>query len=275
MVLTSARGNGRVEFLGLLPRPPYVDWIAFPIHFVGIAGAPSDGFSPGTAPSERDCYAEPWLLDRFGERAGYLGQELLAPTSEGWEPTPGVAWHPDGTAILVLESRWQRLTPPGEEPSTRLRVVHLVARTPIDPASVVPAAATPEPDWAVHYEDWIVPDTTGVTVLHGRAAGTATITNLLPSVARGEIVVEYDHYSDDGEDFLDGFERIRIPGLLLVGADYEVDLRRRSQGSLRGSIHYDFLNDENSGKVVSRLGRQRLAGPRTCERAGILPDPLP
>ncbi len=173
----------------------------------------------------------------------------------------------------MLESRWKRLTAPGEEPSTRLRVVRLPARAPIAPATVVPAAATPEPLGAVRYVDWIVPDTAGVTVLHGRAAGTATITNRLPSVARGEVAVEYDRYSDDGAHFLDGFERIRIPDLLLAGAEYEVylRLRGREKGSMKGAIAYDFAGDVNAGEVAGRLGRRRLRGPSTCEAAGVLP----
>jgi hypothetical protein len=277
MVLTSARGNRRVEFLGLLPRPPFVDGIAFSVHFVGIAGAPQDGLSPGTAAAERDCYAEPWLLDRYGERGDYLGQELLAPDAEGWEPGPEAAWHPDGTKLVLVEARWKRLVAPGETPATRVRVARLVTRAPLDPAAVVPAAPTPEPSWAVPYEDWILPGLTGATVIPGLAAGTATLTSALPTVLSGEVSVAYDGYSDDGERFLDGFERLAIPSLILAGAEYEVDLRLRGaeRGSMRGAISYDFQSDVNTGEVVTRLGRRRAAGPRTCEAAGVLPDLLP
>jgi hypothetical protein len=272
-VMASAAGDERVEFLGLLPRPPYIDGIAFSIHFVGIAGQPGDASgNPGGSPAERDCYLTPFLLDRWGQRRDYVGQRLLAPGSDGFEPSPGVAWHPDGTRLLLMESRWKRLTPAGEKPATRLRLARLVARAPLDPSAVVPAAPTPDPLWAVRYEDWIIPDTEGVTVIPGEVSGTATLVNELPSVVSGRIGVVYDHYSDDGERFLDGFERLTIP-LLLGGADYEVDLRLRGalKGSMRGSIHYDFVNDVNVGQVKSRLGRRRIAGPRTCEEAGLLP----
>jgi hypothetical protein len=273
MVTGSARGNERLEFLGLVPRPPYIEGMAFSVHFVGVAGQPSDGAgNPGGDPRERDCYLEPWLLDRWGERGDYLGQELLAPAPDGFEPSPGVAWHPDGTKLLLMESRWKRLTPPGEMPETRLRLVRLTSRVPLDPAAVVPAVPTPEPGWAIRYEDWVVPDSTGVTVIAGRVSGTATLTHELPNVLSGALQVDYERYSDDGERVLDGFERLSIP-LLVTGAEYSVDLRLRGRerGSMKGTLLYDFTTDTNTGEIRSRLGRRRLRGPLTCEAAGLLP----
>ena len=276
-VLASAAGSERVEFLGLLPRPPYIDGFAFSIHFVGVAGQPGDGSgNPGTSNQERDCYLSPFLLDRYGQRGEYVGQRLLAPGPDGYEPSPGVAWHPDGTKLLVLESRWKRLTPQGEPQATRLRLVRLSARAPVDPASVVAAVPPPEPTWALRYEDYVIPDTGGVTVIRGKASGTATLTNELPSVVAGRLRVDYDRYSDDGENFLDGFEEISTP-LLLGGADYAVDLRSRGRvrGSMAGAIQYDFVGDVYTGAVESRLGKTRRSGPRTCADAGLLPTLAP
>jgi len=274
-VLQSARTDGRVEFLGLVPRPPYVDWTAFSIHFVGIAGAPDDGISPGGPRAERDCYVDPWLLDRGFERGDYLGQRLLKPEG-GWVSIEGNAagfgWSPDGTRIALIERRWRHGVPAGE---TRLRIARLANREPIRPADVVPIAPTPEPTWAIRYEDWIVPDTSGVTVIPGRASGTATIRNAMGSAVQGELEVVYDDYSDDGLSWLDGFERIRIPIVVLVGAEYEVDLTLRGlhEGSMRGSIAYDFVADVNRGEVVSELDGRVLRGPRTCFEAGLIPLP--
>jgi hypothetical protein len=277
MVTASARGNQRLEFLGLLPRPPFIDGIAFALHFTAIAGQPGDGSgNPGGDPRERDCYLEPWLLDAYGERGEYLGQELAVPGSDGFEPSPGVAWHPDGTRILLMETRWKRLTPQGERPESRLRLLRLSARRPLAPAEVVPAAPTPEPLWAIRYEDWIVPDLSGVTVIPGKVSGTATLSYVFPNPLSGEVAVRYDGYSDDGRSVLDGFERVAVP-FLLAGADYEVDLRLRGKGrgaasgAMRGALQYDFANDVNTGRVTSRLAARRLAGPRTCEAAGLLP----
>jgi hypothetical protein len=276
VVLASARGNNRVEFLGLLPRPPYIDGIAFSIHFVGIAGAPGDGLSPGCNPDERDCYIEPWLLDRWGERGDYRGQELAVPGADGFEPRPGVAWSRDGTRVFFNEARWKRLTPPGEDPEARLRVAHLTNRAPVDPVDRVQPVAFPEPTWAVRYEDWIIPDTLGASVIPGKAAGTATLTNALPNVASGEVMVEYAGYSDDGMSFLDGFERLSIPSLL-GGADYEVDLTLSGAhtGAMQGAIDYDFDADVNTGRVRSELDGRVLEGPNTCEESGLLPPLAP
>jgi hypothetical protein len=274
-VLQSARTDERVEFLGLLPRPPYVDWIAFSVHFVGIAGAPSDGISPGTDPDERDCYVDPWLLDRWFERGDYIGQRLLQP-AEGWVSIEGNAggfgWSPDGTRIALIERRWRDAPVPRP---TRLRIATLTSRLPVDPAAVVSIAPTPEPAWALRYEDYAVPDTFGTTVVPGRASGTATIRNAMPTATQGEVEVVYDDYSDDGASVLDGFERLRIPRLILEGAVYEVDLTLAGAraGSLRGSIHYDFANDVNTGEVVGELDGRVVRGPRTCYEAGLIPLP--
>jgi hypothetical protein len=275
-VFASSRLNPRVEHLGLLPRPPYIDGIAFSIHFVGVAGAPGDGISPGSSPIERDCYLEPWLVDRWGERGSYLGQELLAPGADGYEPSPGVVWSPDGRAVALVEQRWKRLVAPGEEQASRLRIARLVTRRAVDPAAVAPAVATPEPTWAIRYEDYVIPDTSGATVIPGKVSGTATLVNDLPVVVSGEIAVEYEGYSDDGLHVLDGFERMTIP-LLISGATYDVDLTLSGarSGFSRGSVQYDFDADVNTGVVETELDGRRLAGPRTCEEAGLLPPLAP
>jgi hypothetical protein len=272
-VLQTARSDERVEFLGLVPRPPYVDWIAFSLHFVAIAGAPSDGISPGGDPDERDCYVDPWLLDRWFERGDYLGQRLLVPEN-GWVSIEGNAggfgWSPDGTRIALIERRWR-----GEPPATRLRIATLSSRAPIDAADVVPVAPTPEPDWAIRYQDWIVPDTSGITVIPGKVSGTATIRNDMPTAVQGEVEVAFDGYSDDGEHVLDGHERLRIPSIILQGAEYEVDLTVGGLhvGSMRGAITYDFVADVNTGEVVSELDGRVLTGPKTCFEAGLIPLP--
>ncbi len=273
-VLQSARTDERVEFLGLVPRPPYIDWTAFSIHFVGIAGAPGDGLSPGTDPDERDCYVDPWLIDRWFERGAYVGQRLLRP-ADGWVSIEGNAggfgWSPDGTRVALIERSWRDTSPR----RTRLKLATLPNRVPIDPTRVVPIAATPEPDWAIPYANWVVPNTRGLSVIPGRVSGTATLQNEMPNSVQGSLEVVYADYSDDGEHVLDGFERMSIPSLVLFGAEYEVDLALSGAhtGSMRGAISYDFLGDVNTGQVVSELDGRVLTGPRTCFEAGLIPVP--
>ena len=272
-VLQSARTDNRTEFLGLVPRPPYLEWTAFSIHFVGIAGAPGDGLSPGTDPNERDCYVDPWLIDRWFERGGYIGQRLLKPAA-GWVSIEGNAggfgFAPDGTRLALIERRWRHATP-----ETRLRLAAFPNRLPIPPERVVAITPTPEPDWAIRYADWSVPDTRGVTVIPGKVSGTATVQNDKPNAVQGAIEVVYADYSDDGEHVLDGFERMSIPSLVLFGAEYEVDLvlGGAHTGSMRGAISYDFVGDVNSGEVVSELDGRVLTGPKSCFEAGLIPLP--
>ena len=82
-------------------------------------------------------------------------------------------------------------------------------------------------------------------------------------------------YSDAGETVLDGRELLRIPVLVLNGAEYEVDLTLGGAhaGSMHGSIGYDFTNDVNESEVVSELDGRTLRGPRTCYDAGLIPIP--
>jgi hypothetical protein len=274
-VLQSARTDNRVEFLGLLPRPPYIDWMAFSLHFVAIAGAPGDGLSPGSNPNQRDCYVDPWLLDRWFERGDYIGQRLLKPEN-GWASIEGNAggfgWSPDGTKIALIERRWRHLT---SLERSGLRIASLTNRAPIDPARVVALVPTPEPSWAIRYEDWIVPDTSGVTVLPGKVSGTATIRNDMPNRIRGELEVVFEGYSDDGLHVLDGFELLRIPSLILFGAQYEADLvlSGEREGAMRGSLFYDFANDVNLGVLTSELDGRTLEGPKSCQEAGLLSVP--
>ena len=272
-VVSSSRTDNRVEFLGLLPRPPYIDWIAFSLHFVAIAGAPSDGVSPGGDPNERDCYLDPWMLDRWFERGDYVGQRLLTP-ADGWQSAAGgFEFSPDGTRLSITELQWRRLTPPGTTLPGRLRIFTLPNREPIAPAAVVPIVAAPEPTWAIRYEDWLVPDTFGITVIPGAAAGTATITNDFADTLSGSARVEFAGYSDDGVTFLDGVEEIRIPVLVLNGAEYEVDLTLSGarSGRMQGELFYDFLGDTNTGEVVTTLDGRTISGPRTCHAAGLIP----
>jgi hypothetical protein len=272
-VVQSTRGDNRIGFLGLLPRPPYIDWIAFSLHFVAIAGQPGDGVSPGGNRNERDCYADPWLVDRWFERGDYLGQRLLEP-ADGWQSAAGgFEWSPDGTRLSITELGWRRQNPPPLP--GRLRVFTLTNREPIAPSAVVPIVATPDPTWAVRYEDWIVPNTFGVTVIPGKASGTATITNDFANTLSGSARVEFADYSDDGASTLNGFEEIRIPVLITDGAEYEVDLSMSGAhtGTMQGELFYDFVGDLNTGEVVTTLDGRPLSGPKTCYDAGLIPVP--
>ncbi|MBX3026155.1 hypothetical protein KF840_14700 [bacterium] len=274
-VVSSARTDNRVGFLGLLPRPPYVDWIAFSLHFVAIAGAPSDGLSPGGNPNERDCYLDPWMVDRWFERGDYIGQRLLKPADEWQSAAGGFEWSPDGTRLSITELQWRRVTPLNTPLPGRLRVFTLTNRDPIPPAAVVPIVDTPEPTWAIRYQDYVVPNTFGVTVIPGKASGTATITNDFASTLSGSARVDYLDYSDDGASVLNGFEEIRIPVLVSNGAEYSVNLALSGahHGTMQGDLFYDFVANANTGEVVTTLDGRTLSGPKTCYQAGLIPVP--
>ena len=272
VVLQTGRTDNRVEFLGQLPRPPFMDWMAFSVHFVGIAGQPGDGISPGVDPNERDCYVDPWLLDRWFERGAYIGQRLSKPEA-GWVSIEGNAggfgWSPDGTKIALIDRRWRY-----EPPATRIRIAHLTSRAPVPPEDWVPLVPTPEPTWAIRYEDWRVPNTLGDSVVQGAASGTATIRNQMNSTLQGYIELQFDGYSDDGVHVIDGIEWLDVP-FIASGAHYGVDLVLTGEhtGSMLGEIAYDFNADVATGEVVSTLDGRVLTGPKTCYDAGLIPLP--
>src|SRR5262249_35242952 len=55
--------------------------------------------------TQRDPLLEPWLVDRFGERGDYIGQQLNPGSrAQGWDGRVIMNWHPDGTRIVFWEA---------------------------------------------------------------------------------------------------------------------------------------------------------------------------
>lgn len=220
-VYLSARQSDRhLYYAGLQGIPPLIDMV--------------------TASVEYCCYNngnrrffQPYLVDRFGERGSYYGQQLNAastapggPGDPDWNARADPTWSPDGTNIVY----WQALVtapacgganplacPESTEPGgrrTRLMIARLTGRKPLAlrPAMAPISDAVP---WGTAYKPGDPaplrprPVPAGRYILDGRAFGSADV----EIGAQGSIAVRYTHFSDDGAHVIDGTESAeRIPG---------------------------------------------------------------
>jgi hypothetical protein len=177
-------------------------------------------------------FFQPMLLDRYGQRGSYQGQQINAgddsPGGIGdpnWNGRADPAWSPDGTKIVY----WQALVtspscggdnplpcPESTEPGgrrTRLMIAHLTSRTPQNIKG--PRDVRQVGSWAMRFEDHPNPPNRfflpqGTHTLRGKVSGTATIeVTLKPSgVQETAVSVVYRDYSDDCRVF-NGFESVR------------------------------------------------------------------
>jgi len=175
-------------------------------------------------------FFQPMLIDRYGQRGDYQGQQINGGFNDGpggisdpnWNGRADPAWSPDGTKIVY----WQSLVTPPEcgganplpcpestEPGglrLRLMLAHLTDREP--QAIAGPAPVPTIGDWAQVYADFrpspvrlTLP--TGTYTLRGKVSGTAEVTVVNPTGKRiKEISAVYDDYADDCRVF-NGSER--------------------------------------------------------------------
>jgi len=175
-------------------------------------------------------FFQPMLIDRYGQRGEYQGQQINGGFNDGpggisdpdWNGRADPAWSPDGTKIVY----WQSLVtapecgganpqpcPESTEPGglrLRLMLAHLTDREPQKIAG--PAPVPTIGSWAQLYTDFpsspVRPTLpTGTYTLRGKVSGTATVTLLNPTGKRiKEVSAVYEDYADDCRVF-NGSER--------------------------------------------------------------------
>lgn len=221
VVLDTRRSERMIFMSGLRGIPPLVDLVATAaVSSVRVNGV-------------REFY-DPWLVDYHGERGSYFGQMLNdggsgipgsgAFNDPNWFAQADPRWSPDGTKIVV---RQELILPPAcgvtnqppcpdstEPGGERARILffNLTSRQPTAPPTQPPG---PElVPWGIPY----VPDTIrvrkhipgGSYILEAGVSGHATVT-ITENSEKTEIVsvaVEYDNYSEDGLNVLNGFENV-------------------------------------------------------------------
>ncbi|KAK4493911.1 hypothetical protein PRZ48_015096 [Zasmidium cellare] len=245
MVIMDTRGSGRTEFMdGMRGIPPIVDLLTTTV----CSSVRNNG---------QRRFFQPWLLDRYGDRGDYYGQEING-ASTGFAGSGGFddpEWNGgadpwfsnDGTRIVYYQVQTIPPACGGENPlpcsnssepggrRERLMIAHLVERSPLPARNVMPM-----PDvipWAVPY----VPGETvpapaylnlksGNYTLKGEVSGSASIEIIEndSKTAIQMIKVGFDNFSDDGLATLSGTQNItrNVEGFTINTLDWYSNLTR-------------------------------------------------
>ena len=220
MVIEDARGSGRQMFLAAMRGlPPITDLVTVS----AVSSVRNNG--------ERRFF-QPFLLDRYGDRGDYYGQQLNpgdgkpgSPSDPNWNAMADPRWSPDGTSVVY----WQALVtspdcggsnplpcPQSTAPGGR-RVRMMLARfTSRKPVSVKPPAPISDTvPWGTPYVPGsptparpLIPE--GNYILRGAVSGTAkvTITHTPNHSAILTVAVTYENYSDERGVTFNGTERV-------------------------------------------------------------------
>ncbi|KAF6835718.1 saponin hydrolase precursor [Colletotrichum plurivorum] len=240
-VAMDTRGSGRQMFMaGLRGVPPLTDLVS--------ASAASSTRNNGNR-----RFFQPWLIDSFGDRGSYFGQQLNAEGSgipgsgaindPEWNGRADPKWSNDGTRIVYYQALTTAPDCGGENPlpcysstaeggrTERMMLAHLTSRQPVAPVKIEPLPdvihwATPfKPGDALPSRPLVA---TGSFKLKGKVSGWANVTitpnhdGSLPET----VEVEYHAFSDDGVNVLAGTEKVSAtnPTPTLERVDWYSDL---------------------------------------------------
>jgi hypothetical protein len=228
-VFEDTRGTDRQMFLAAMRGIP-------PLNDLITTGAVSSVRNDGGR-----RFFRPILIDRYGDRGDYFGQELNAGDGEpgslsdpDWNVLADPVWSTDGTSVAYREAAAPGATSnePGRLP-TRYVIVRFTDREPIqyEPPPPIPD----EIPWATPYEPGD-PDPVrtlapaGTWTLRGTVAGDAEVTiDHDPTGTFVErVAVEYRNFTDDGVNVINGTERVRqlpSPSLTTERLLWHSDLR--------------------------------------------------
>ncbi len=226
-VILDSRVDDRMMFIAGLPGVPSLTDQVLGVPFV----------VSGMRNNLNRRFFQPYLLDRYGDRRDYDGQQLNAcgpddNPAEGsgsicdplWNARADPAWSPDGTTVVY----WQALVtepscgganplacPASTEPGgrrTRLMMAELTSREPVEPYKVDPIAD--EIPWGIAYnpgDPWPVRAhvPAGTYTLDGKHSGSAqvVVTENPEKNATMSLSVTYTDFSNDGRNFVNGTER--------------------------------------------------------------------
>lgn len=244
-VVGSARGTGLLETVAQVRRPPAIEQ--------GIQALPFAAFT-----AYNPQIAEPWLVDEFDARRGYLGQPLApGALAAGWDSRPNFRWKPDGTAVVFWQSRT-------DGTATRVVIAHLPDRRPLPRPD---AGRSPRPGWAPQLARYVPADRVLPGTLRGQVSGELRIIQTASPVRgyRSMLEVTYADYTDERGFVINGVERNQYdpPGLYGGRSLYSADLT--ISGRHRGYLTADrvtLLPTAVTGTIESRVdGRRLVFGP--------------
>ncbi|CAG7931238.1 unnamed protein product [Penicillium olsonii] len=222
-VTMDTRGSDRQMWMsGMRHVPPLIDLVAV----TAAASIRNNG-------ARR--FFQPILIDRFGDRDAYFGQQVNADGEGGngsindpnWNGKADPAFSPDGTMIVYWQSLVTEPACGGDNPlpcpestaqggrTYRVMLARLSSRTPTNP---VPVFAVPDMiPWAMSFGPGDMPPAMhfvpgGNYTLHGKAGGFANVTFVndeLLGIPK-TVSVDYTEYSDDGRHYINGYESVTL-----------------------------------------------------------------
>ncbi|KAI8665951.1 hypothetical protein NCS57_00818100 [Fusarium keratoplasticum] len=222
-VVMDTRASERQMFLsGLRGVPPIIDLLVT----AAVASVRNNG---------QRRFFKPWLIDQYGDRGSYIGQQLNAAGSgvpgsgdindPEWNGRADPKWARDGTRIVYTEAITESPACGGNNPlpcyesteaggrNERIMVAPLIDREPfdlpvVDPRPDIIPWGTPFPPGSSFPErEGVLP---GNYTLRGKVSGWADV-SLGGDKERGlisSISVKYHDFSDDGLNVLVGSESV-------------------------------------------------------------------
>ncbi len=247
IVAMDTRGSDRQEFLAAMR------WIP-PITDVVTTSATSSTRNNGNR-----RFFQPILIDRYGDRGDYQGQQLNAGngapgsiSDPNWNGMADPRWSPDGTSVVY----WQAMVvspacgginplpcPVSTEPggrTSRMMIARLTSRQPLSIAQ--PAVISDTVPWGTPYVPGSaapvrahIPE--GSYVLKGQVSGTANvqITETADKSAIATVAVDYKNYADVSGYTINGTESVTgtRPSITKISVDWYSNLDQR--GNVTGS----------------------------------------
>jgi hypothetical protein len=237
-VAMDTRGSGRQLFMAAMEGIPPIN------DMVTVAAVSS------VRNNHQRRFFQPILIDRYGDRGAYQGQQLNAGdgapgsiSDPNWNGRADPRWSPDGTSIVY----WQSLVtapacggvnplvcPVSTEPGgrrTRLMIAKLTSRTPTPAPAVAPISDVVP--WGTPF-DVAAPGLVrphlpaGTYTLRGHLYGEAvfTVTENASRTAVASVSATYTNFSDDGIHVINGTESAAgaSRGLTLQVIDWHSDL---------------------------------------------------
>jgi hypothetical protein len=237
-VAMDTRGSGRQLFMAAMQGIPPIN------DMVTVAAVSS------VRNNHQRRFFQPYLIDRYGDRGAYQGQQLNAGngapgsiSDPNWNGRADPRWSPDGTSVVY----WQSLVsdpacgganplacPPSTEPGgrrTRMMIAKLTSRTPTSAPEVAPISDTVP--WATPFDvnapGLVRPHLpAGTYTLRGHVFGSAVFT-VTENAARNGIAsvsASYTNFSDDGIHVINGTESAAgaTRGLTLQVIDWHSNL---------------------------------------------------
>jgi len=220
---------------GLLPRPYGVHtsmgiaWFLYTYAVTGVRRFRKGNIGPVLIDIHRSMHEE-----------GYRGIQLT--TDENWVYCSPMSWHPDGKRVM-----WPEMFRGSEGSQMRLQTAKLLD---YQPGPTVPFTTTPDP---IPYgiKDLTVLQSVQPNV-EGKIAGKhsgyiAYIRNV--SGYAGKTEAEYVNFSDDGQNFYNGYEKIHYNAA--EGCRYETNLQLT--GSKQGEMKFRATFSSLQGPTPAKL----------------------